>query len=88
MTVAELAEKLKRFPQDLDVHVMSDLHRELAHVASVDLIDKPFSDDPFVVIELASSGQADGDTLFEDSLLSEPTTLEIDRPPSRKHLKH
>jgi hypothetical protein len=52
MTVAELVDKLAQVPQDLEVHVMADLDRDLANITSVDLITEPFSHEPFVVIDL------------------------------------
>ena len=52
MTVAELIEKLRQVSQDLEVHVMADLEKDLIDIASVHLVTKPFTDDPFVVIEV------------------------------------
>jgi hypothetical protein len=52
MTVSELIEKLRQVPQDLEVHVMADLDRDLVDIASVDLITPGLTMEPFVVIDL------------------------------------
>ena len=52
MTVTDLIEKLRQVPQDLEVHVMADLQSDLVNIGSVDLITEPFTDEPFVVIDL------------------------------------
>jgi len=52
MIIAELLENLRQFPQDLDIHVMADHQSDLVDIASVHLITKPFTDEPFVVIEV------------------------------------
>ena len=52
MTVSELIERLRRVPQDLEVHVMADLDRDLVDIASVDLITPGLTMESFVVIDL------------------------------------
>jgi hypothetical protein len=73
MTVSDLIEKLSQVPQDLEVHVMADLQRDLVNIASIDLITAPFTDEPFVVIDLR---REDRSVVLEDTAYEEHDAFE------------
>jgi hypothetical protein len=80
MNIAELIEKLRQFPQELEVHVMAHLDSDLVDIASVHLITKPFTDEPFVVIEVERSGEPQHPEDTEDAAPEDG-----DSPPTSTH---
>lgn len=86
MTVTQLIEKLRQVPQDLDVHVMTHLEGDLVNIVSVDLVAEPFTDEPFVVIDLLQNrGALIQDLQYEEHAARQ--NYDYSSPPQRGFMK-